>query len=425
MTSRFRLVLPYPILVRPCSVLCVVLVSALGILACDESSPTETRGGATRAAATDTAGQATSLVTDNVSALAIGLPVNQNVATAAPNPAFKIVQTGTGPNGVFQINNAGSSSNALQGQTNGSGIAVRGVAASANSRPGAFEITNASNPNDALTVNTNGSGVAVNARASGNGTAGVFSNTSSKPALVTVSTGSGLALQARALGSGPAAKFDIPGTTNSQAALDVSTRGSGSVAVFHRDAGSAQGPVVFAVNGVAGAAVGHFQITSNISQAPVLILNTPGPGWAGDFQGTTKGVRITTNAGGAGLQVVNGTKNAVVNTASGARDLYTEESSEVWFTDYGFGRLDHGRARILIDPTFAQTISPEVPYHVFVEAYGPADLYVAERTPLGFVVQAIRGDSTAEFSYRLVAKRRGYEVSRLERAPWADNDAAR
>jgi len=60
------------------------------------------------------------------------------------------------------------------------------------------------------------------------------------------------------------------------------------------------------------------------------------------------------------------------------------------------------------------------PYHVFVEAYGPAELYVTERTPMGFVVQAMRGDSTAEFSYRIVAKRRGYEVNRLERAPWAD-----
>jgi hypothetical protein len=26
-----------------------------------------------------------------------------------------------------------------------------------------------------------------------------------------------------------------------------------------------------------------------------------------------------------------------------------------------------------------------------------------------------------EFSYRVVAKRRGFETQRLERAPWADN----
>jgi hypothetical protein len=96
----------------------------------------------------------------------------------------------------------------------------------------------------------------------------------------------------------------------------------------------------------------------------------------------------------------------------------------VWFTDYGFGRLQHGRARILIDPTFAQTVSAQEPYHVFLEEYGDARLYVAERTPLGFVVQGHAGDPDVEFSYRIVARRRGYETTRLERTPWADQTTA-
>ena len=67
----------------------------------------------------------------------------------------------------------------------------------------------------------------------------------------------------------------------------------------------------------------------------------------------------------------------------GARVLYTEESTEVWFADYGF-----------------------------------------DRTPLGFVVEQRAGsESDAEFSYRVVAKRRGFERLRLERAPWADSTA--
>ena len=74
-------------------------------------------------------------------------------------------------------------------------------------------------------------------------------------------------------------------------------------------------------------------------------------GWAGVFENRSGNGVITTPAGTIGLQVVGSTKNAVVGTTSGARALYTEESSEVWFTDYGFGRLEHGRARILIDPT--------------------------------------------------------------------------
>ena len=119
-----------------------------------------------------------------------------------------------------------------------------------------------------------------------------------------------------------------------------------------------------------------------------------------------------------------GSKNAVVGTATGARALYTEESTEVWFTDYGFGKLEHGRARVLLDPTFAQTINPDEPYHVFVQPYGRAELYVAERTPLGFEVKLKDGDSDTEFSYRVVAKRKGFEAKRLDRAPWAHQVAA-
>lgn len=33
------------------------------------------------------------------------------------------------------------------------------------------------------------------------------------------------------------------------------------------------------------------------------------------------------------------------------------------------------------------------------------------------------GDPNAEFSYRIVAKRLGFEGKRLERAPWADQVA--
>jgi hypothetical protein len=124
------------------------------------------------------------------------------------------------------------------------------------------------------------------------------------------------------------------------------------------------------------------------------------------------------------LSVLGGSKQAVVNTAAGARSLYSEEASEVWFADYGFGKLNDGRARILIDPGFAQTVNLEVPYHVFLQPYGPAQLHVEERTNLGFVVRSIDGDPNSEFGYRVVAKRRGFEAARLERAPWADNSPA-
>jgi hypothetical protein len=123
-----------------------------------------------------------------------------------------------------------------------------------------------------------------------------------------------------------------------------------------------------------------------------------------------------------GLSVVGGSKNAVVATSEGARLLYTEESSAVWFTEYGFGKLAGDGVFIAIDPLFAETVNLNEPYHVFVQAYGDAELYVSQRTPEGFEVRLRAGDPGVEFSYRLVATRRGYEGQRLEHAAWADSD---
>ena len=47
---------------------------------------------------------------------------------------------------------------------------------------------------------------------------------------------------------------------------------------------------------------------------------------------------------------------------------------------------------------------------------------MTNRTPTSFEVHVREGSNTAEFSYRIVATRLGYEDDRMERAPWADND---
>jgi hypothetical protein len=145
-------------------------------------------------------------------------------------------------------------------------------------------------------------------------------------------------------------------------------------------------------------------------------------GWAGHFTGAGNGVYISVPAGKTGLDVASGTKNAVVGTADGARLMYAEEATEVWFADYGTGQLVDGVAQVPIEAVYAQTVSLEQPYHVFLQAYGDADLYVSRRTPEAFEVRAREGDDTAGFFFRIVAKRLGHEGRRLERAPWADDD---
>lgn len=146
-------------------------------------------------------------------------------------------------------------------------------------------------------------------------------------------------------------------------------------------------------------------------------------GWAGRFTSASGyGVYISAPASNPGLNVASGTKNAVVATNEGSRLLYTEESTAVWFTDYGFGQLESGLAVVTIDSTFAQTANLDEPYHVFVQAYGNAELFVSNRTSTQFEVHLGDGEPGTEFSYRIVAKRLGYADDRLERAPWADND---
>lgn len=150
---------------------------------------------------------------------------------------------------------------------------------------------------------------------------------------------------------------------------------------------------------------------------------SPTGGRAGNFISENgDGVIISTQVGKIGLSVSGGSKNAVVATDDGSRLLYTEESSEVWFTDYGFGVLQGGLAVVAIDPIFAQTVNLDEPYHVFVQAYGPASIYVSGRTPTRFEVRLLDGEADVEFSYRIVAKRLGFEAQRLEWAAWADND---
>jgi hypothetical protein len=187
--------------------------------------------------------------------------------------------------------------------------------------------------------------------------------------------------------------------------------------------GGRTGVVGFTEEG-AGWGVFGLHDTSSGSGAGIQGSTLSPDGWSARFTtGAGNGVYISTPGGKSGLNVASGTKNAVVGTSDGSRLLYTEESTEVWFTDYGFGKLDEGVATIPIDSIFAQTVNlDDEPYHVFVQVYGDAEVYVSNRTSTQFEVHLRDGDPNIEFSYRIVGKRLGYEDHRLEPATWADND---
>jgi hypothetical protein len=83
------------------------------------------------------------------------------------------------------------------------------------------------------------------------------------------------------------------------------------------------------------------------------------------------------------------------------------------FEDYGAARLVAGRARVDLDPVFAQTIDTSS-YRVFVSP-ASADtrgLAVVARDGQGFTVQELDGGAGGyDFDYRIVGTRKGVPSS--------------
>jgi hypothetical protein len=223
--------------VQATAALTVTLTLVVG-LACDEKAPTETRAPSEVSAS---AGEVDGLAQRDAATMAIPLPVNQSVATTAPAPAFKIRQTGTGPNGIFQVARTGSFQPALQGLTNGRGQA------------GLFQTTNTTNDAPTLQALSNGINVAILGLATGTGGAGVFhlnNRASTQSALVAMTTGSGPAVHGISVRSAVGGMFE----SNDGVALRAVTGGNSPAGEFSINAGPEINPSVLQVFGNQAAA---------------------------------------------------------------------------------------------------------------------------------------------------------------------------
>jgi hypothetical protein len=111
-----------------------------------------------------------------------------------------------------------------------------------------------------------------------------------------------------------------------------------------------------------------------------------------------------------------GTKHAAVPLRNGQMvDVTVMESPEVWFEDFGSGRLSGGVTTISLDSKFIQIVNLPSGYHVFLTPEGDCKgLFVTSKTNHGFEVRELSGGkSSVEFDYRIVAHRNGYEAERL------------
>ena len=105
-------------------------------------------------------------------------------------------------------------------------------------------------------------------------------------------------------------------------------------------------------------------------------------------------------------------KNRAVRTNDfGVRCLSAYETVSPMFGDIGSGVIDeYGTCRIFLDPIFAETVSTDIQYYVFIQNNGDGTSYISERNSDYFVVKGTPGLS---FSWELKARQLGFDQNRL------------
>ncbi|WP_142959152.1 phage tail protein [Enterococcus faecalis] len=166
-------------------------------------------------------------------------------------------------------------------------------------------------------------------------------------------------------------------------------------------------------------APGSFGYSSTASKSPSLNVSSSG------FSIGNNDTKVLGSSGGrisisatstsvTGNLSVTGSKNSLVDTLSyGHRLLNAYETPEYYFADYGKAITDSdGEIKIDIEPIFLETVNTESEnYHIMLTPYSKGNIWVEETKEKYFVVKS--DPALIEFSWNLVAYRKGYEEVRL------------
>ncbi|MDM8313632.1 hypothetical protein QUW36_16345, partial [Clostridium cadaveris] len=108
-----------------------------------------------------------------------------------------------------------------------------------------------------------------------------------------------------------------------------------------------------------------------------------------------------------------GSKNCIQETENyGYRAINAYETASYYFGDIGEGTIgEDGLCYISIDDVFMEVINTKCKYEVFLQKYGPGDVWVKERKENYFIIEGTPG---LLFGWELKAKRKGFETDRLE-----------
>ena len=116
----------------------------------------------------------------------------------------------------------------------------------------------------------------------------------------------------------------------------------------------------------------------------------------------------------------NGSSGVIKETQQGDKILFAPEMPEAYSEDVGRGQLINGYARINLDPLFSDciTVSNQYPLNVFIQLNDDCQgVYVKTDNSSFDVYELNKGTSNAHFTYRVIAKTKGYEPLRLPNKP--------
>jgi hypothetical protein len=259
-------------------------------------------------------------------------------------------------------------------------------------------------------ISTSGTGVSGTS-ASSNGVVGNTSATNGTSAVAGISSGtSGHANGVYGRSSnGPG----VYGTSTTGNGIEghSTNGGSSGIAGYQQNASSNTGYGVYAESSDNTQSYATLNAQGDSANTyPFQAVNIPNQAYC--FMDPTGGFTCT---GSADFKSV---RTRHVNS-SGQRVLaYAAESATATLDDVGTASMVGGVASVAIDQAFGSTIDRNSAYHVFLTPDGDASLYVAQKTPNGFVVRETHGGhSTLSFDYRIVARPRDAKYDRLPLAP--------
>jgi len=264
----------------------------------------------------------------------------------------------------------------------------------------------------------------ITATGSMSGLQGVFgSSTASENAVVGINNGAGFSATAGINHDSGDLSYGVSGQSYSQVGVGVLGYGVNFSNTYKAlaglepfgvvgDAQDMSGVIPVGVWGTADAGAGVVgENNSTVEPAGVFVnFNT---GLAFEAEGKKGNCKIDTS----GDLSCTGTAGAVVSLPDKRWvSLYSVESAENWFEDFGSGMLAKGAAVVNLEPAFAQTVNTKTEYHVFITPNGESEgLYVVNKTAGGFEVREQHGGhSNIGFDYRIVGHRMGYENVRME-----------